>query len=203
MRTTRKLIISILLSGAILLIISGFYWMYSTTKPDLTGLEQAFNPSGDFTLTDYNRKIFHLRECRGKAVLLFFGYTSCPGICPMTLSKLARTRTLLGAAGQKVVTVFVTVDPEHDTTARLKEYLGHFDINAVGLTGTKTQIDDAVHAYHAYYQKMPIRNALGYTINHTTIVYLIDKDGKVRHLFHQDDSPENISKVIRENCSGT
>jgi len=176
----------------------GLYWAYSTIEPVPTGLEQAFNPTGDFTLTEDNGKIFHLRDHRGKVVLLFFGYTSCPGVCPLTLSKLARARTLLGAASQEVMTVFVTVDPQHDTSARQREYLGYFDINAVGLTGTKTQIDKVVHAYNASYEQVPTKSALGYIINHTSIVYLIDKQGKVRYLFHQDDSPEKMANIIRE-----
>jgi protein SCO1/2 len=196
-RTNQKLILSVLATGTILLIILGIYWTNSTIKPVPTGLEKAFNPTGDFTLTEDSGKIFHLRDHRGKVILLFFGYTSCPDICPLTLAKLARARTLLGAAGQKVTTVFVTVDPQRDTSARLKEYLGYFDINAIGLTGTKTQIDEVVHAYNAFYEKVPIKSALGYIINHTTIVYLIDKQGKVRYLFHQDDSPEKMAKAIR------
>ena len=91
-----------------------------------------------------------------------------------------------------------TIKAQSDTSARLKEYLGYFDINAVGLTGTKTQIDKVVHAYNAYYQKVPTKSALGYFINHTNIVYLIDKQGKVRYLFHQDDSSEKMAKVIKE-----
>jgi len=200
-RTKQKLILSFFAIGTILLIIFGLYWAYSTIKPVPSELEKAFNPSGDFTLTDDNGKIFHLRDHRGKVVLLFFGYTSCPGVCPLTLDKLARARTLLGAASQEVMTVFVTVDPQRDTSARLKEYLGYFDINAVGLTGTKTQIDEVVHAYNAFYLKVPANSALGYTINDTNIVYLIDKQGKVRYLFHQDDSPEKMAKVIKETTS--
>jgi len=197
MQTKQKLILSALFTGTILLIILAIYWAYSTIKPAPTGIEQALNPSGDFTLTADNGKIFHLRDHRGKVVILFFGYTSCPGICPLTLAKLAMARTLLGAASQKIMTVFITIDPQHDTPVRLKKYLGCFDINAVGLTGTKTQIDKVVHAYNAYYQKVPSKSPLGYIINHTSIVYLIDKQGKVRYLFHQDDSPENMAKVIR------
>ncbi len=202
MRTKQKLILSVLSAGTTLLILFGIYWAYSTIiKPVPTGIEQAFNPSGDFTLMDDSGKVFHLRDNRGKVVLLFFGYTSCPGNCPWTVAKLARARTLLGAASQRVMTVFVTVDPQHDTSARLKEYLTCFDMNAVGLTGTKTQIDKVVHAYNAYYEKIPTKSALGYIINHTNIVYLIDKQGKVRYLFHQDDDPEKMAKVIRETAS--
>jgi len=184
--------------GIILLIISGIYWDYSTTKPNPIGIEQALNPSRDFILTEDSGKIFHLSDHRGKVVLLFFGYISCPEVCPLTLTKLARARTLLGSASQDLMTVFVTVDPQRDTSARLNKYLGFFDSKAVGLTGTKRQIDKVVRAYRAYYEKVPAKSAPGYIINHTSIVYLIDKQGSVRYLFHQDDSPEIIAKVISE-----
>jgi protein SCO1/2 len=198
MQTKQKLILSILVTGAVLLIFFGIYLAYSIIKPVPSGIEQVFNPGGDFTLTQDNGKIFHLRDYRDKIVLLFFGYTSCPDVCPLTLAKLGRARTLLGPAGKKVLTVFVTVDPQRDTPARMREYLGYFDASAVGLSGTKAQIDKVVHAYNASYQKVPTKSAIGYIINHTNIVYLIDMQGKVRHLFHQDDSPEKIAQVIRE-----
>ena len=203
MRIKQKLILSVLATGAILLIISGMYWAYSTNKTAPVGIEQAFNPSGEFTLMEDSGKIFHLTDHRGKVILLFFGYTSCPDVCPLTLAKLARARTLLGAESQQVMTVFVTVDPQRDTSAKLKEYLGYFDSNAVGLTGTETQIDNVVHAYHAFYEKVPTKSASRYIINHTSIVYVIDKQGKVRYMFHQDDSPEKMAKVIRETSTGT
>lgn len=197
MQTKHKLIASVSATGTILIIILVILWHYSTIKPVPAGIEQAFNPSGDFTLTEYSGNIFHLRDHRGEVVLLFFGYTACPDVCPTTLAKLAKARTLLdAAAGQKVITVFVSVDPQHDTPVRLKEYVAYFDSNAVGLSGTKPQIDKVVSAYKAFYEKVRAKTALGYIINHTTIVYLIDKQGKVRHLFHQDDSPEMIAKVI-------
>jgi protein SCO1/2 len=197
-RTKEIIILSLAVTGIALVIILGIYLAYSTIKPGPTGIEASFNPSADFTLMEDNGKIFHLRDHRGEVVLLFFGYTSCPDVCPLTLAKLGRVRTLLGPAGKKVLTVFVTVDPQRDTSARLKEYLGYFDAHAVGLTGTKEQIDEVVRAYKASYQRVPTDSALGYIINHTNIVYLIDRQGKVRYLFHQDDSPKKMAEVIRE-----
>lgn len=197
MQTKQKLIVSVSATGIILIIILIVLWHYSTIKPVPAGIEQAFNPNGEFTLTGDSGNIFDLRDHRGEVVLLFFGYTACPDVCPTTLAKLAKARTLLDAAArQKVITAFVTVDPQHDTPVRLKEYVAYFDTNTIGLTGTKPQIDKVIRAYKAFYEKVPAKSALGYIINHTTIVYLIDKQGKVRYLFHQDDSPEMIAKVI-------
>lgn len=197
MQTKQKLIVSVLATVTILIIVLVISWHHSIRKPISVGIEQVLNPGGDFTLIDDSGHIFHLRDRRGRVVLLFFGYTACPDICPRTLSKLAKARALLdAAASQKVIIVFVTVDPQRDTPLRLKEYVAYFDINAVGLTGTKPQIDKVVSAYNAFYEKVPAKSALGYSINHTSIVYLIDKQGKVRHLLHQDDSPETMARVI-------
>jgi protein SCO1/2 len=197
-RTKEILILSLAIAGIALVIFLGIYLAYTKIKPGPAGIEGEFNPSGDFTLMEDNGKIFHLRDQRGKVVLLFFGYTSCPDVCPLTLAKLGRVRALLGPSAKKVLTVFVTVDPQRDTSARLKEYLGYFDADAVGLTGTKEQIDAVVRAYKASYQKVPTNSALGYIINHTNVVYLIDRQGKVRHLFHQDDSPGKMAEIIGE-----
>jgi protein SCO1/2 len=120
----------------------------------------------------------------------------------MTLARLSKVRSLLGAKNQKVMTVFVTVDPQRDTAARLKEYLGYFDNRAIGLTGTKTEIDKVVNAYKASYERIRNDSSLGYTINHTSIIYLIDGQGKVRYLFHQDDRPEKMVSIIKSISAG-
>lgn len=163
-----------------------------------TGTEQAINPSGDFSLTEDNSRIFHLRDLRGEVVLLFFGYTSCPDACPGTLAKIHRALTLLGPEKNQVRTVFISVDPERDTPDRLREYLDYFGVNAVGLTGTKAEIDTVVQAYHAYYLKIPGQSADWYTVNHTTTVYLHDKQGRVRHLLKFEDTPEQVAATIRK-----
>ena len=167
-------------------------------KDKSLSIDQALNPARDFTLYDQDGKIFHLKDHRGQIVLLFFGYTSCPDVCPTTLSKLARVYALLGPMGQKLLTVFVTVDPARDTPAKLKEYLGYFNINAVGLTGTKQEIDKVVDAYKATYVKVITNSsALGYMFDHTDYLYLIDAQGKTAHLFHPDDKAQDLAQLIK------
>lgn len=161
-------------------------------------LDQALNPQRDFVLHDQDGKIFQLKDHRGQIVLLFFGYTSCPDVCPMTLSKLARVYKLLGPMRPKVLTVFVTVDPARDTPAKLKEYLRYFNINAIGLTGTKQEIDTVVDAYKATYEKVVTNSsALGYMFDHTDYLYLIDTQGKTVHLFHPEDKAQDMAKFIK------
>ena len=170
----------------------------------LTGCEKprsdegVLNPQRDFTLHDQDGRIFNLKDRRGQVVLLFFGYTTCPDICPTTLSKIARVYALLGPLRQKLLTVFVTIDPKRDTPQKLKEYLQYFNINALGLTGTKQEIDTVVDAYKATYEKVVTNSsALGYLFDHTDYVYLIDAQGKTEHLFHPEDNARDMAQIIK------
>ncbi|MDE2222889.1 MAG: SCO family protein [Candidatus Omnitrophica bacterium] len=159
----------------------------------------VLNPQRDFVLHDQDGRIFHLKDHRGQMVLLFFGYTSCPDICPTTLSKLARVYELLGPQMRsQLLTVFVSIDPQRDTPQKLKEYLRYFKINAVGLTGTKAEIDTVINAYKASYTKEETSSsAMGYMFDHTDLLYLIDRRGKTIHLFHLEDPAEQIAKIIQ------
>jgi protein SCO1/2 len=175
-------------------------WQGCDSRQKTTGgAEYAeLNPAGDFTLTDQDGRAFRLKDHRGQILLLFFGYLTCPDVCPATLSKLARVYSLLGAARRpKVLTVFISVDGERDTPGKLKEYLEYFNINAIGLTGTKAQVDQVVHAYKAFYEKVETGTAVGYLINHSDYLYLIDARGKTSHLFHPEDKAEDMAGVIR------
>ena len=165
-----------------------------TTKP-----EKLYNPSRNFTLNETNDKSFHLKDLRGKIVLLFFGYTSCPDACPSTLAKLQRSFNLLTSEQiEQVRTVFISVDPDRDNPRLLKDYVDYFGVNAIGLTGSKTEIDKVVEAYQAHYLKIPGDTGNWYSINHTTTVFLHDKQGKVRYLFLYEDTPERLSEAIRQ-----
>ncbi len=156
------------------------------------------NPQKDFTLHDQDGKIFHLKDHRGQIVLLFFGYTACPDECPTTLSKLARVYALLGPMGKQVLTVFVTVDPKHDTGPKLKEYLQYFKINAIGLTGTKQEIDAVLSSYKASSMKVQTNSsAMGDMFDHSDYLYLIDTQGKTSHLFHLEDKAQDMAQTIR------
>jgi protein SCO1/2 len=160
--------------------------------------ENTLNPARDFSLNDQDGRMFRLRDHRGKMIILFFGYISCPDVCPTTFSKLTRVYALLGAEGKDVLTVFVSVDPQRDTTDKIKEYLQYFKINAIGLTGTKNQIDEVVEEYKATYEKVETNSAAGYLFNHSDLLYLIDGEGRVRHLFHYADKAETITGIIRK-----
>lgn len=190
-----------LLAGGILIITLLSAGVVSALQPKNQGIEysKVLNPELDFALKDQDGKNFHLRDHRGKVVLLFFGYLTCPDICPVTLSKLTRAYQLLGPAqAEKVLTVFITVDPERDTPEKLKEYLKYFKLNAVGLTGTKEEIDRVVDSYKASYQKVKVDSEAGYLVDHSDLVYVIDAQGRVVDLVHFDDEAGKIAQLIRK-----
>jgi protein SCO1/2 len=151
----------------------------------------------DFALTDQYGHRFETTALRGKAALLFFGYTFCPDACPMTLSKLTRVYRLLGERANDVQTVYVSVDPERDTPLRLKEYLEYYGLPVIGLTGTAAEVDSAAGGFGVYYKTSDEKSEAGPLIDHTLLVYLLDSEGKLRYLFQPGESAEVMAGVIR------
>src|SRR5262249_11176236 len=129
---------------------------------------------GDFSLTDHNNLPFRLRDQRGKVVLLFFGYTSCTEACPIILSRINSVFKQLGADRDRALAVFISVDPQRDTTQVLREYVGYFSAHTIALTGKKEEIDAVVKQYGAKYEIEKSNSAMGYHVNHTADIYLID-----------------------------
>jgi len=132
-------------------------------------------PAPDFALTDEAGAAFNLSSLRGQWVLLAFGYTTCPDICPVTLSYLSAVKRDLGPAGDQATIVFVSIDPERDTVDVLREYVGHFGTGIKGLTGTPAEVATAAAAYGAKYERSAnTTSAVGYLMNHSAYVYVID-----------------------------
>jgi protein SCO1/2 len=152
----------------------------------------------DFVLTDQDGKSFDTATLRGKLIFLFFGYTTCPDACPMTLSKLARVNAMLGDEGSRVQTVYVSVDPERDTVEKMKEYLSYYTLPVVGLTGTVEEVGEVAGDFGVYHSKSEEETAVGYLVDHTTLVYLLDPDGTLRYLSHPEDSPEVLVGLVRK-----
>ena len=148
---------------------------------------------GDFALTDHNGQRFELSSLRGKAVLIFFGYTSCPDVCPTTLSKLSEVYKRMGDDSKRIKTLYITVDPGRDTPAILKDDLSNFEVDALGLTGTKAEIDKVVALYGAEYEIIPTpQSAAKYTVAHTATLYALDTTGRTRLEFPYDAKIEEI-----------
>jgi len=142
---------------------------------DITGANYAKTLS----LKDVDGRARSLGEFKGKVVFLFFGFTQCPDVCPTTMAELAEVRRRLGADGERVQGVFVTVDPERDTPELLKGYLGSMDPSFVGLTGTPDEIKAAAKEFKVFYQKVPTKGG-NYTIDHTAGAFVFDPSGQVR-----------------------
>jgi len=137
-------------------------------------LEDPPRPAPDLALTDQNGQPFALSALRGQWVLLTFGYTTCPDVCPVTLAHLRQTREMLGDAGPEWRVVFASVDPARDTPEVLAGYLPHFGPDLIGLTGTEAEVATAAAAYGVQYEKRDLETAVGYLVNHSAFTYVID-----------------------------
>ena len=142
---------------------------------DITGADYARR----LQLNDVDGKPRSLSEFKGKVVFVFFGFTQCPDVCPTTMAELAEVRRRLGADGDRVQGVFVSVDPERDTPVLLKAYLTGMDPSFIGLTGSLAQIDATAREFKVFYQKVPTSGG-GYTLDHTAGAYVFDPTGQVR-----------------------
>ncbi len=165
-----------------------------TRPPAFAGTPADGAPAPDFTLQDQDGKPFQLSAQHGNAVVLFFGYAHCPDVCPTTLANLERAKHMLSASKQSHVTVaFVTVDPERDTQRVLKRYVALFDPAFYGLTGDTTALDRVFADYHVWHQKIPSKDAGSYLMAHTSEIYLIDGNGKLRVFHDYSDTPASIA----------
>jgi protein SCO1/2 len=175
-------------------------WRLSSQAPsqrDRPSLAEA-GLGVDFALTNQHGGVTRLSDLRGGAVLLFFGYTHCPDICPGTLYAISRARALLGEDGERLTGVFVTVDPARDTPARLREYVSFFGAGLLGLTGSEEALAAAARAFGAGFEKGEADASGGYLMGHTTFAYLIDPRGRVVKLYPAHATPEELATGVRQ-----
>ncbi len=152
---------------------------------------------GDFTLTNQDGKRTSLKAFRSKVVVLFFGYTYCPDVCPITMVKMDRAHAALGREAASLKTVFVSIDPQRDTPARLKAYLANFAGNAIALTGSPDQIDRVAALYRVRFEKNDATPPSQYLIDHTAFLYMLDGQGKVRYVFPPDAAEALVAEGVR------
>jgi protein SCO1/2 len=167
-------------------------WRVSTTVSVPTGVAIG----GPFALQDSAGKPVTDASFRGRWMLLYFGYTFCPDVCPTELQSIANAMDLLGPAAAKVAPVFITVDPARDTPGVVGEYVKLFHPDLVGLTGTQAQIDAVTRAYRVYAQKAESKATTDYLMNHSSFIYLIGPDGRFVTLFRQGTSPKDLADAI-------
>jgi protein SCO1/2 len=158
---------------------------------------QSPQPAHNFSLMSHVGQRVALNDFRGKIVLLYFGYTICPDVCPTTLAELAKSRKLLGKDADQIQVIMVTVDPERDTLAALADYLTHFHPSFLGLSGTPDEIAQAATPYGVFYEKQESDSVLGYLVNHTATVMVIDRQGYLRIVFPFGTPAEDIAADLQ------
>jgi len=141
---------------------------------------EPYPAAAEIELEQSNGEMFRLSNQKGRIILLFFGYTSCPDVCPTTMAELKAVRAQLGSQAGAVQVVFVSVDPEHDTPEAVQGYVSRFDPSFIGLTGSTEELARIWDAYGVFREIVKTDTALGYTVNHTARVMLIDRDGSLR-----------------------
>jgi len=153
-------------------------------------------PGGPFQLTDQDGKIVTEASLKGKPTLIFFGYTHCPDVCPTALFEISEVLRAMGQDADRVNAYFISVDPERDTPSMMKEYLSSFDPHLVGLSGDAAQTGKVVSGYRVYAKKVPMNDG-DYTIDHTALVYLMDRDGHFVSPFNLKRTPEEAAADLK------
>lgn len=164
-------------------------------KPDTfrgTAYAEPYPAASEIALTRDDGTQFRLSEMQGKVVLLFFGYTSCPDVCPTTMAELKQALGKVGAKADQVRVVYVTVDPERDTPERVQQYVDHFNPDFIGLSGSETELAKVWNDYGIFREVVSGTSAAGYLVNHTARVTMIDQQGNLRVSFPFDTPLENI-----------
>jgi len=155
---------------------------------DITGLEYA----NDFSMPDFNGKLRHLSDFKGKVVVMFFGYTQCPDVCPTTMAELANVMKQLGPSSDQVQVLFVSLDPERDTPKLLSQYVPNFDKRFLGLVGDTAATQKIAKDFKIFYEKVPGKIPGSYTIDHSAGSYVFDKEGHIRLFMRFNQGPDPI-----------
>lgn len=163
--------------------------------PALHGMDLSSMPAGDFQLQDTAGQTRTLADYRGHPVMLFFGFTQCPDICPTALTRAVEIKSLLGADADKLRVLFITVDPERDTAEILRAYTQAFDPGFIGLRGTAEQTRAAAQSFKVFYQK--VATGSSYTMDHTALTYLIDAQGKLRVALRHQQTAQECAQDLR------
>jgi len=166
----------------------------SFQNTDVTGLDYARG----FALTDHTGKPRTLADFKGKAVVIFFGYTQCPDVCPTTMAEMATVMQKLGPLADQVQVLFITLDPERDTQQLLASYVPAFDKRFIGLRGTLDQTAKTAKEFKVFYSKVPGTDPGSYTIDHTAGSYVFDRDGRLRLFIRHGQGPDPIVHDLRQ-----
>jgi len=191
-RTTRPLVIVAAFAGSLVVGLVLMLWA-------LGGLRTVAAPAaigGPFQLTDQAGQIVTEKSLQGHPTLIFFGFTHCPDVCPTSLFEISEVLRAMGTDADRVNAYFISVDPERDTDAAMKDYLSSFDSHLKGLTGDPDAVAKVISGFRVYARKVPLKNG-NYTMDHTALIYLMDRDGHFVSPFNLKRTPEEAAADLK------
>ena len=190
---TRPLVIATAFAASLIVGLLIMFWA-------MGGISKVAQPAaigGPFQLTDQNGKAVTEKSLKGKPTLIFFGYTHCPDVCPTSLFEISEVLRVMGKDADKVNAVFISVDPERDTQAAMKDYLSSFDPHLQGLSGDPAETAKVITSYRVYAKKIPTKDG-DYTMDHTALIYLMDRDGRFVSPFNLKRTPEEAAADLKK-----
>ena len=190
--TARPLVIATAFAASLVAGLLVLFWA-------MGGVSKVAQPAaigGPFQLTDQNGKAVTDKDLKGKPTLIFFGYTHCPDVCPTSLFEISEVLRAMGKDADKVNAVFISVDPERDTPATMKDYLSSFDPHLEGLSGDPAETAKVITSYRVYAKKVPMKDG-DYTMDHTALIYLMDRDARFVAPFNLKRSPEEAATELK------
>jgi protein SCO1/2 len=192
--TIKSIAIYLAIAGATASFVACSPQQAAFSSVDVTGAEYA----KAFELTDHNGQVRHLSDFAGKVVVLFFGYTQCPDVCPTTMAELAEVKKALGKDGERLQGLFVTVDPERDTPELLKAYMANFDPSFLALRTTPDKLAALAKDYKIYFKKVEGKTPTSYSMDHSAGSYVYDTQGRLRLFTRYGSGPKPLTEDIRQ-----
>ncbi|RTM08648.1 MAG: SCO family protein [Bradyrhizobiaceae bacterium] len=190
---TRPLVIATAFAASLVVGLLIMFWAMGGASK----LAQPAAIGGPFQLTDQNGKAVTDKSLKGKPTLIFFGYTHCPDVCPTSLFEISEVLRAMGKDADRVNAVFISVDPERDTPAIMKDYLSSFDPHLEGLSGDPAETAKVITSYRVYAKKVPTKDG-DYTMDHTALIYLMDRDGRFVSPFNLKRTPEEAAADLKK-----
>jgi len=191
-RTARPLVIATAFAASLVVGLLVMFWA-------MGGVSKVAQPAtigGPFQLTDQQGKTVTEKNLKGKPTLIFFGYTHCPDVCPTSLFEISEILRAMGQDADKVNALFISVDPERDNAAAMKDYLSSFDPHLEGLSGDPAETAKVLTSYRVYAKKVPTKDG-DYTMDHTALIYLMDRDGRFVSPFNLKRTPEEAAADLK------
>ncbi|MBR0843489.1 SCO family protein [Bradyrhizobium liaoningense] len=190
--TARPLVIATAFAASLIVGLLIMFWA-------MGGVSKVAQPAaigGPFQLTNQNGKAVTDKNLKGKPTLIFFGYTHCPDVCPTSLFEISEVLRAMGKDADKVNAIFISVDPERDTPAAMKDYLSSFDPHLEGLSGDPAETAKVITSYRVYAKKVPTKDG-DYTMDHTALIYLMDREGRFVSPFNLKRTPEEAAAELK------